>query len=219
MIDFGTHAVNRFALAVFIASRLRISAICSLETPPARVIRGCVLVSHVPGSPSSCYLSLSGTSGLLTSVRQVLPATLMGFSFPSQLCSALRVSASFNASRPPAVSPCAWPRVSSSRDLRQVLAQNIKRLAAASGFCPRETAVPCYLPAPPWLLCIGPIEFTCRCCPGIFSSLRFLPSVSGHHFWGHFRPGFSSGAMDVSASDPVTSTSQACPSALSGADG
>jgi hypothetical protein len=130
----------------------------SLETPPVRVIRGCVLVSHVPGS----------RIGLLSQpVRDFdFPATLMGFTYPSQLCSASRLRPSFNARNPRAVLPCAWPRVSSSRDLRQVLAHIVWRSAAASGVWPREAAVPCYLPAPPWLLCIGPIEFTCRCCPG-----------------------------------------------------
>jgi len=108
LIDGGTHAANRFALAVFIASRLRISAISSLETPPARVIRGCVL--------SATYRARE-IGPLSQPVRDFsFPTTLMGFSFPSQLCSALRVRPSFDASHPRAVLPCAWPRVSSSRD-------------------------------------------------------------------------------------------------------
>jgi hypothetical protein len=60
-----------------------------------------------------------------------------------------------------------------------------------------------HLPLLPWDFCLSQV-FTFGLRPPLL---------------GPFRPGFSSGAMDVFASDPVTSKSQACPSALSGADG
>jgi hypothetical protein len=129
----------RFAHAVFIASRFRFSAISSVETPPAQVIHGWLLFSRVPGSPIG---QLSQPVRDFRSRRRS-----WDFSFPSQLSSASRVMTPLSVSNPHAVLPCAWPRVSSSRD-RAKYGPIIKRLAAAPGFWPREAAVPCDLSAP-----------------------------------------------------------------------
>jgi hypothetical protein len=107
LIDAGTHADDRSAPAVFIASRLRFIAISSLEDAArASHSRLGFLISRVTDSPCGPF-SQPG--------RKFFPATLMGFSYPSQLCSASRVTTSFGVWDPRAVLPCALARVSSSR--------------------------------------------------------------------------------------------------------
>jgi len=69
--DRGTHAGGRFALAVFSASRLRISALILMETPPARVIRDCLSLQPRTGLADRAIIA--AWPGVL------LPATLMGF--------------------------------------------------------------------------------------------------------------------------------------------
>jgi hypothetical protein len=73
--DMGTHARDRFALAVFNASRLRIRALIGLKTPPAGSFMTAFLFSHVPGPFRAIITAWPGF---------LFPATLMGFSFPSQ---------------------------------------------------------------------------------------------------------------------------------------
>lgn len=129
----------RFALAVFIASRFRLMRLVQWKRRPRKSFTAGFLSAAYRARQSGNYRSLSG---ILRS-----PATLMGFSFPSQLSSASRVTTPLSVSNPHAVSPCAWPRVSSSRNQAKY-GRIIKRLAAAPGFWPRETAVPCDLSAP-----------------------------------------------------------------------
>jgi hypothetical protein len=70
----------------------------ALETPPARVIRGRFLSGLRTGSAPDRYRDLTGTFKA--------PATPMGFTYcPSQFCFRSRVTASFDVSRPHAVSP------------------------------------------------------------------------------------------------------------------
>jgi hypothetical protein len=123
----------RFALAVFIASRFRFSAISLVETPPAQVIHGWLLFSRVPGSLIG---QLSQPVRDFSSRRRS-----WDFSFPSQLSSASRVMTPLSVSNPHAVSPCAWPRVSSSRDPT--------KMAGSSSVWPR-------------LLGFGPAKQPCR---------------------------------------------------------
>jgi hypothetical protein len=64
----------------------------------ARVIRGRFLSGLRTGPAPDCYRDLAGTVKV--------PATSMGFTCrPSQFCFRLRVTASFDVSRPHAVSP------------------------------------------------------------------------------------------------------------------
>lgn len=84
----GTHACRRFVLAVLSAKRL-FTVSLRFETPPARVIR-LRLLSHAYRARARAVFAT--WPGLL------LPATLLGFTCPSQLCSDPRASASFDAS-------------------------------------------------------------------------------------------------------------------------
>jgi len=76
---------------------------------------------------------------------------------PSQFCFRPRVTASFDVSHPPAVSPLAAASfiVAGSHRLWRC---DRRFVAAAPGVWPRERTVPCDLAAPPWLLRTGPIE-------------------------------------------------------------
>jgi len=112
--------------------------------------------THVPGTPGCCR----GLAGIF------VPATLVGFTFPSQCCSDPRVRSSFDISNPPAVSPLRPPRVSSSRSTPAKAC----RWAFGRGFwvTVRGSAVPCFSPAPPWLVCTGSLELTSQDCPGFY---------------------------------------------------
>jgi hypothetical protein len=141
---------GRFAHAVFSASRLRCySQLRALETPP----RGSFVADFFRPTyriRAGCYRDLAGIVKI--------PATPMGFTqYPSQFCFRPRVTASFDVSHPPAVSPLAAASfiVAGSHRLWRC---DRRFVAAAPGVWPRERTVPCDLAAPPWLLRTGPIE-------------------------------------------------------------
>jgi len=123
----------------------------------------------------------------------------MGFTFPSQLCSALRVAASFNASGP----TCRFAlRLAASfivAGFAPSLARIIKRLAAASGVAPRSSravlfagpamafvhrAYQIHLPLLPWDFVLSQVF-----------AIGLRPPLLGP-----FPPGLFVAATDVSAS-------------------
>lgn len=130
-----------------------------------------------PGSEASYSRSLAGNFCSF-------PATLMGFSYPSQLCSARRVSAPFGVSRPHAVLPCAR-REFHRRGTDQSLVAPWTFGSGFWGLAPSGSRA---------VLFAGPaIAFARRADPiqpavaalDFNSSLRSLPPASGRHFWGH----------------------------------
>jgi len=111
----------------------------------------------------------------------LLPATLLGFSCPSQFFSGSRVSASFDVSSLPAVSPSAC---------REFHRRGIRRLLRITGFWPR---LPGFGPTnqpyrairrPRYSFCAqgrsNPPAVTAL---GFGPSFRSSPSVSGLHLW------------------------------------
>jgi len=96
----------------------------------------------------------------------LLPATLLGFTFPSQCCSDPRMRSSFDVLEPTCRFASRPPRVSSSRSTPVKAC----RWAFGRGFwvALRGSAVPCFSPAPPWLVCTGSLELTSQDCPGFY---------------------------------------------------
>jgi len=143
--DLGTHARDRFALAVFNASRLRIRALIGLKTPPAGSFMTAFLFSHVTGPSRAIIAAWPGF---------LFPATLMGFSFPSQFCSALRVIAPRGAFAP----TCRFTNLPAARFFFAGFVQNERTGGATGrgfwGLAPRSSRA---------VLSIGPaIAFTHR---------------------------------------------------------
>jgi hypothetical protein len=133
----GTHAGDRFALAVFDASRLRIRALIGLKTPPAGSFMTAFLFSHVPGPFRAIITAWPGF---------LFPATLMGF-FPFAVLICLAgdcASWRFRAHMPFYHLPAARFFSRGSFKTNEPVGQ----LGAASGVWPREAAVPCYRSAP-----------------------------------------------------------------------
>ena len=145
----------------------------SVETPPARVIRGRCLSPTYRARDPGCYRDLAGR---LTARRRS-----WDLSFPSQCSSDLRAVTPRRhdpAHLPfPRIHP---PRVSSSRGLTPIRRGSWVARPRLLGFARRslKSAVPCHPPTPPWLLCTGSFVLTGQDCPGIsISSLR--SSASG----------------------------------------
>jgi len=136
--------------------------------------------THVPGTPGS-YRGLAGI---------LVPATLLGFTFPSQCCSDPRMKPSFDISNPPAVSPCARREFH-----RRGAHRTVCRWAFGRGFwvALRGSAVPCFSPAPPWLVCTGSLELTSQDCPGfyflsqVFDAGRRSPPLEPFRPWAFDR--------------------------------
>jgi hypothetical protein len=132
------------------------------------------LISHVPGS----------RIGQLSQLGQdFLPATLMGltFSFAAFLC--FPGDDAIKRLGPTCRFSMRSPRVSSSRDQPK----RVEHGAFGRGFwglAPRSSRAVLFAgPAIAFVHRAGRIHLPLL--PWSFSSLRFLPSVSGHHFWGH----------------------------------
>jgi hypothetical protein len=106
----------------------------------ARVIRGRFLSGLRTGPAPECYRDLAGTVKV--------PATSMGFTYrPSQFCFRPRVTASFDVSRPRAVSP---PTAASFIVAGSTAGGGGPRVCGCGswGLAPPERTVPCDLPAP-----------------------------------------------------------------------
>jgi len=111
----------------------------------------------------------------------LFPATLLGFSCPSQFFSGPRVSASFDVSRPHAVSPSAR---------REFHRRGIRRLLRTMGFWPRllglgPTNQPCrVIRRPRYSFCAqGRSNPPAVAALGFGPSFRSSPPVSGLHLW------------------------------------
>jgi hypothetical protein len=129
----------RFALAVFNASRF---PSCTLFRWKRRWF-GTFVVCLLSATYQIQHRAvLAAWPGLFSS-----PGDAHGIAYPSQLCSAWRVSSPFGVSRPHAVVPCVH-REFHRRGARPNYWSCHGRLAVASGVWPRQAAVPCYLPAP-----------------------------------------------------------------------
>jgi len=145
----------------------------SVETPPARVIRGRCLSPTYRARGPGCYRDLAGR---ITARRRSWDS-----SFPSQCSSDLRAVTPRRHDPThlpfPRIHP---PRVSSSREPPPIRRGSWVARPRLLGFARRslKSAVPSHPPTPPWLLCTGSFVLTGQDCPGILlSSLR--SSASG----------------------------------------
>jgi len=171
----------------FLAPRVSVAfQLRALETPPARVIRGRLLFGSRTGPADRAVIA--AWPGLL------VPATLLGFSSALRsIALRPRVTASFDASRPPAVSPSAR---------REFHRRGVRRLLRTTGFRPRLLG-----PGPtnqPYRAIRRPRYSFCaqgRSNPPAVTALSFGPSfrssppVSGLHLW-------SLSAHELSARSP-----------------
>jgi len=147
-----------------------------LETSPARVIRRRLLFGgRRTGPASGSYRSLAGTFD---------PGNAHGiYSYPSQYCSASRVSAPFDASFPPAVLPAT---------IREFHRRGIRFLRRTIGLGPRLLGFD-HAKQPYRAICRSRHGFYAQgrsnspavTALGLSSSLRSSPPASGLHLWSH----------------------------------
>jgi len=146
-----------------------------LETPPARVIRGRLLFGSRTGPADRAVIA--AWPGLL------VPATLLGFSSALRsIALRPRVTASFDASRPPAVSPSAR-REFHRRGVRPIWGEPKGLWPRLLGFGPADE--PCRaICRPRYSFCAqGRSDSPAETAMSFASSLRFSSPDPGLHFW------------------------------------